>query len=241
MTFSRLYIQPAKATKRNRQLKWKNSTPVNMSDCPICMSAPADTVVCWNAHEICRVCYSTCINSERTNNKKCAVCREYMFKWYDATTDPVTGDRPPSASIYGNWASSSIYMAWIPEGGNAGRNLFEMNEWMETNSNLSPPALPVIVPTTNTHAIQRNIREYGKRWRIWAREMVRLGCPINMVEHYIQNVLGGWIRREGSTPVNYEFRVRLSRRNGTVWSVTLQPRDTNGYAIPWNDPILLQY
>lgn len=208
-----------------------------MSDCPICLSAPVDTVVCWNAHEICGECYKTCINSERTNNKKCAVCRESMFKWKDATTDPVTG-APATPVRLSTDANANFVMAWEPE--NAGSNFFEMNEWMEERFGGALRCGPVFIPASITGASQRAIKEYGKRWRTWAREMVSLGCPINTVEHYIHNVMGGYIIIEGLTPEHYKFRVRTSRRNGTVWSVSLTPIDTNGYTIPWTDPILTQ-
>ena len=126
-------------------------------------------------------------------------------------------------------------MPWLPE--NAVNILMEMDEWAEANP--TRPDLPVYIPPRLTGAIPRAIREYGKSWRIWAREMVRLGCPINTVEHYINNVLGGYILIEGLFPArHYTFRVRTSRRNDTVWSVSLAPIDTNGYAILLNDPIL---
>jgi hypothetical protein len=205
-------------------------------DCPICLCAPADTVVCWNAHEICGECYNTCINGDRTNNKKCAICRDPMFKWEDATTDPVTGARATVVRLSTD-VNANLNMAWIPE--NAGQNLFEMNEWAEANP--TRPDLPVYFTPSLTGASERAVREYSIRWRVWAREMVRLGCPINTVEHYINNVLGGYILIEGLFRAhNYTFRVRTSRRGGTVWSVRLTPIDTNGFSIPWTHSILIQ-
>jgi hypothetical protein len=210
-------------------------------DCPICLCAPADTVVCWNAHEICGECYNTCINGDRTNNKKCAICRDPMFKWEDATTDPVTGARarrvvntyPHHAPLAGQILSTD---GWFPE--NAGQNLFEMTQWMERELGRLRVG-PIHIPPLHPRDIPRAIRCYGKLWRIWARDMVSLGCPINMVEHYIHNVLGGYILIEGLFDAHlYTFRVRMARRNDTVWSVSLSPIDTNGYAIPLNNPIL---
>jgi len=119
-----------------------------------------------------------------------------------------------------------------------------MNVWMEETREPSGFAgyynPPIFYPSTAVEATQRAIREYGKSWRIWARAMVSLGCPINTVEHYIDNVLGGYIRIEGLFPEHYTFRVRMSRRNDTIWSVGLTPIDTNGYVIPWTHSILTQ-
>jgi len=167
-----------------------------------------------------------------------------MFKWNDATTDPVTGARSRLVRLSTDY-NVNLVIAWNPE--NAGQNLFEMNEWMEEH--LAPRTFPDrrlgpgYMPPMYIRDIPLAIREYGKSWRIWAREMVRLGCPINTVEHYIRNVLGGYIRIDRLIDRLfdahlYTFRVRMSRRNGTVWSVSLTPIDTNGFAIPLTDPIL---
>jgi hypothetical protein len=57
--------------------------------CPICLSATPDTVVCWNSHALCGECYTTMMGHARSQNKKCAECREPMFKWGDGTQDPI--------------------------------------------------------------------------------------------------------------------------------------------------------
>lgn len=157
-----------------------------------------------------------------------------MFKWNDATTDPVTGARSTRLSTDYN---ANLNMAWNPD--NAGQNLFEITEWMEEQWGHLRVG-PVFMPASGRLSSERVIREYGKSWRIWAREMVRLGCPINTVEDYLHNVLGGHIIIEGLIPAHFTFRVRTARRNGTVWSVSLQPIDTNGCRIPWTHSILLQ-
>jgi len=158
-----------------------------------------------------------------------------MFKWEDGTTDPVTGARATVVRLSTDY-NTNLSIAWNPE--NAGQNLFEMTQWMEERLGQLRVG-PVHFPPLHTRDIPRAIREYGKNWRIWARDMVSLGCPINTVEHYIHNVLGGHILIDGLFDAHlYTFRVRMSRRNGTVWSVSLTPIDTNGFAIPLTDPIL---
>lgn len=60
-----------------------------MATCPVCYDNSADTIVCWNAHSLCGQCYTTMMGHSRSQNKKCAECREPMFKWGDGTQDPI--------------------------------------------------------------------------------------------------------------------------------------------------------
>ncbi len=61
--------------------------------CPICYDAVPDTIVCENSHSLCRTCYDRMMADARSQNQKCAECREPMFDWNDGTQDPVVRDR----------------------------------------------------------------------------------------------------------------------------------------------------
>ncbi len=63
------------------------------SECPICYSAVADIIVCEHSHALCSDCYGRMLRDARSQNKKCAECREPMFQWNDGTQDPVVADR----------------------------------------------------------------------------------------------------------------------------------------------------
>lgn len=67
------------------------ATPVNdlhpeddEKTCEICYTQEKDTVLCWNSHIACMVCYEAMWN---IIGKKCGFCREKLFDWH-GDTDP---------------------------------------------------------------------------------------------------------------------------------------------------------
>ena len=61
---------------------------MSSKECGICYSADEEIVVCWNDHMMCGECYRHCMSSSRSQNKKCAFCREPMFRWGNGQQDP---------------------------------------------------------------------------------------------------------------------------------------------------------
>ena len=49
--------------------------------CSICYENRADIIVCWNEHKLCQECYTTSMESARSQLKNCAMCRIPMFYW----------------------------------------------------------------------------------------------------------------------------------------------------------------
>ena len=52
--------------------------------CEICYSQEKDTILCWNSHSACMVCYEAMWNIA---GKKCGFCRDKLFDWH-GDTDP---------------------------------------------------------------------------------------------------------------------------------------------------------
>lgn len=59
--------------------------------CEICYDNTKDTVLCWNSHLACMVCYEAMWNMRE---RKCGFCREKLFDWHEGQ-DPWPAVAPP--------------------------------------------------------------------------------------------------------------------------------------------------
>jgi len=191
-----------------------------MSDCPICLSTTADTIVCWNSHSLCKECYDTCINSDRTNNRKCAVCREAMFKW-DEDTDPITGEKALSSL-----SSSEAH----------GRGMFQ-DWWRDSTYNSIPRQLQAMPsdtqrfvyrlmvgapnpsnPTYRGFRTRANFQRYGRDWRDWGRKL----CE-RLSSTFVWSLVNRGVKFNKNVRDGIFVECNIAERNDTIWSVSMRP------------------
>ena len=76
--------------------------------CEICYTQEKDTILCWNSHSACMVCYEAMWN---IIGKKCGFCRDKLFDWHgDADPWPTI---PPMQSRLPNNLSEGTFGAYL--------------------------------------------------------------------------------------------------------------------------------
>jgi hypothetical protein len=77
--------------------------------CEICYSQEKDTILCWNSHLACMVCYEGMWNIV---GKKCGFCRDKLFDWH-GDTDPWPTIRPMYSRVHHEFRGEETFGLYL--------------------------------------------------------------------------------------------------------------------------------
>ena len=156
----------------------------------------------------------------------CPTCREPMFKWDDADSDPITGVKP-QVPVHLRHAGHNLLLAMLG-GGDFSRYYHNILEalprlhqrflWEQMCVRPNPEEA-----VYNGFRRQANFQRYGRDWRDWGRKLNEAGIPYGLIYHLIKrsiNLTGQMV--EGGV-IMWWMECSIAERNGSIWSVSMRP------------------